>query len=147
LGSWQNGSAEDMVRHLIEINMSKFGKIYASLASIVVVVLFGLLVFIRNLPSEALVAFIGVLLGSLISSFVQYALSEANMRQQLRLAAPDKRLQAAQEAMTLCQRLRVVNGKEGIFDKVFQGCKDWRDTNSFASNANRWAAKITFKVH
>ena len=86
--------------------MSKFGRIYASLATIVVIVLFSLLVFLRDLPSEALVAFIGVLVGSLISGFVQFAMSEASMRQQLRLAALDKRLQTAQEAYTLWRRLR-----------------------------------------
>ncbi|MCJ7583794.1 MAG: hypothetical protein MUO30_03360 [Anaerolineales bacterium] len=110
--------------------MNKFGKIYASLSSVVVVVLFCLLVFLRNLPSEALVAFIGVLVGSLISSFVQYAMSEANMRQQLRLAALDKRLQAAQEAMTLWQRLRVANEKETDELDVLKDCKHWWDTNS-----------------
>ena len=110
--------------------MSKFGKIYASLSSLVIIVLFFFLVFFRNLPSEALVAFIGVLVGSLISSFVQYAMSEANMRQQLRLAALDKRLQVAQEAMTLWNRLRTANEKEADELNVLQDCKHWWDTNS-----------------
>jgi hypothetical protein len=110
--------------------MSKFGKIYVSLASLVVVILFILLIFVRNLPSEALVAFIGVLVGSLISGFVQYAMSEANMRQQLRLAALDRRLQAAQEAMSLWHRLRTANEKQDDELEVLRDCKVWWDKNS-----------------
>ena len=110
--------------------MSKLGRIYASLATIVVIVLFLLLVFLRDLPSEALVAFIGVLVGSLISGFVQFAMSEANMRQQLRLAALDKRLQAAQEAMTLWNRLRTANEKDANELDILRDCKGWWDTNS-----------------
>jgi hypothetical protein len=110
--------------------MSKFGRIYASLATIVVIVLFLLLVFLRDLPSEALVAFIGVLVGSLISGFVQFAMSESNMRQQLRLAALDKRLQAAQEAMTLWNRLRTANEKDANELDTLRDCKAWWDTNS-----------------
>jgi hypothetical protein len=111
--------------------MSKFAKIYIGLSSLVIVVLFCLLIFLRNLPSEAVVAFIGVLVGSLISGFVQYAMSESSMRQQLRLAALDKRLQAAQEAMTLWHRLRIIRDDEktdGL--DVLRDCKDWWDTNS-----------------
>lgn len=37
--------------------MSKFGKRYSSLASLVVVILFIILIFVRNLPSEARDAF------------------------------------------------------------------------------------------
>ena len=118
------------VRHLRETHMSKFGRIYASLATIVVIILFLLLVFLRDIPSEALVGFIGVLVGSLISGFVQFAMSETNMRQQLRLAALDKRLQAAQEAMTLWNRLRAANEKESDELAILQDCKDWWDRNS-----------------
>ncbi len=110
--------------------MSKFGRIYASLATIVVIVLFLLLVFLRDPPSEALVAFIGVLVGSLISGFVQFAMSEANIRQQLRLAALDKRLQAAQEAMTLWHRICEAGEKGQDELEVLQDCKNWWDTNS-----------------
>lgn len=115
--------------------MSKFGRIYASLATIVVIVLFLLLVFLRDIPSEALVAFIGVLVGSLISGFVQFAMSEASMRQQLRLAALDKRLQTAQEAYTLWRRLRRLphpgEPDDGTpVEDTLRNCRDWWETHS-----------------
>jgi hypothetical protein len=75
--------------------MGTFGKIYLSVASLVIIVLFGLLIFARGIPSEALVVFLGVIVGSLITSFGQYVLSEGKMRQQARLAALDRRLEAA----------------------------------------------------
>ncbi len=120
--------------------MSKFSKIYAALASLVIIILFGLLVFLRNLPSEAIVAFIGVLVGSLISSFVQYAISDANTKQQLRLAALDKRLQAAQEAMTLWEHLCHVSEKGTNELDVLKDCKHWWDTNSLYLTAEARSA-------
>ena len=127
--------------------MSKFGRIYASLATIVVIVLFLLLVFLRDLPSGALVAFIGVLVGSLISGFVQFAMSEASMRQQLRLAALEKRLQTAQEAYTLWMRLRRLPRHDEPDDgtpveKILRDCRDWWETHSLFLTAE---ARIAFR--
>jgi len=110
--------------------MSKFGKIYLVASTIIIVVLFCLLIFLREIPSEALVVFLGVLVGSIITSFGQYLMSEANMRQQLRIAALDKRLQAAQEAMTLWHRLCDVSEKGKDELDVLHDCKEWWDTNS-----------------
>ena len=65
--------------------MNIWGKVIYTLSIIGVAILIGLLVVLRNVPSDAVIAFLGVLLGGLISGFVQYSMSEANRKQQLRL--------------------------------------------------------------
>ena len=77
------------------------------------------------MPSEAVIAFLGVLVGSVITGFVQYWISSSNRQQQLRLAALDKRLQAHQEAYTWWQRLRWANRQTDEFAKTVMGCQEW----------------------
>jgi hypothetical protein len=130
--------------------MSKFGKIYLVASTIIIVVLFCLLIFLREIPSEALVVFLGVLVGSIITSFGQYLMSEANMRQQLRIAALDKRLQTAQEAYTLWLRLRLLprideKQNEKLVFKVLQDCLQWWETHSLYLTAE--ARKAFKKAH
>ena len=122
--------------------MSTFGKIYLVISTIIIVVLFGFLIFVRNIPSEAVVAFLGVLVGSIITSFVQYMMSEANIRQQLRVAALDKRLQAHQEAFTKWQRLIYTDRKAEEFTRVILDCQEWWDSNCLYLTAD---ARKAFK--
>jgi uncharacterized membrane protein len=89
--------------------MSTFGKTYLVISTVVALILFVLLIFIKNIPSEPLIAFLGVIIGANISGVIQYATSDATIKQQLRLAALDKRLQAHQEAFAMWQRLRFTN--------------------------------------
>ena len=127
--------------------MGTFGKIYLVASTVTVVILFCLLIFLRNIPSEALVAFFGVLVGSIITSFVQYVLSEANMRQLLRLAALDMRLQTAQEAYSLWLQLRRLPRADEelnaeLVDKVLHDCQQWWETHSLYLTAE---ARNAFK--
>ncbi|MDO9303526.1 MAG: hypothetical protein Q7T89_19205 [Anaerolineales bacterium] len=89
--------------------MSAFSKIYLVISSIVIIILFALLIFLRDIPSEAVIAFLGVFVGSIVSGVVQFVTSDTNGKQQLRLAALDKRLQAHQEAFALWQRLLFIS--------------------------------------
>jgi uncharacterized membrane protein len=81
--------------------MSTFGKTYLAISTVVAIILFVVLIFLKNIPSEPLIALLGVIVGSNISGVVQYATSDATLRQQLRLAALDKRLQAHQDAYAM----------------------------------------------
>jgi xanthosine utilization system XapX-like protein len=124
-----------------------FTKIYLVASTVTVVILFCLLLFLRDIPSEALVAFLGVMVGSIITSFVQYLMSEANMRQQLRLAALDMRLQTAQEAYSLWRQLRRLPRAEGepnaeLVDRTIRDCQQWWETHSLYLTAE---ARNAFK--
>lgn len=115
--------------------MNIWGKVIYTLSIIGVAILIGLLVVLRNVPSDAVIAFLGVLLGGLISGFVQYSMSEANRKQQLRLAALDRRLETAQEAYTLWMRLRRLPRQDESEDSILiedtlRNCRDWWETHS-----------------
>ena len=113
--------------------MNTWGKVMSALSIIGVAILISLLILLRNIPSDAVIAFLGVLLGGLISGFIQYSMSEASRKQQLRLAALDKRLQTAQEAYTLWRKLlRLPHPDEPDdgtpVEDTLRNCRDWWET-------------------
>jgi hypothetical protein len=131
--------------------MGAFGKIYLVVSSVVIIVLFGLLMFVRGIPSEALVVFLGVLVGSLITSFGQYLLSEGNMRQQARLAALDRRLEAAQQAHTLWLHISrlfpIDEASDPFVESTLRESRQWWDKNSLYLTAEaRRAFMDAFKA-
>jgi len=68
-------------------------------------ILFGLLTIVKNISPDAVSAFIGVMVGSAITGAIQYWVSEADRRHQLRVAALDKRLEAHQRAYALWRKI------------------------------------------
>src|SRR5258706_10485015 len=120
--------------------MNIWAKALSSLTILAVAILIGMIMLFGNVPSVAVIAFLGVLLGGLISGFVQYSMSEANRKQQLRLAALDKRLQTAQEAYKLWMRLRRLprydEPDDGVpIEKILRDCLDWWETHSLFLSA------------
>jgi hypothetical protein len=122
--------------------MNKIGKIYLAISSIVILILFLLLLFFRNIPSEAAIGFLGVLVGSTIAGGVQLTVSSADATQQLKLAALDKRLQAHQDAFAMWQRLLFTNRPTKESDQLILECQDWWNNNCLYLSAD---ARIAFK--
>jgi hypothetical protein len=74
----------------------------------------------------ALIGLLGVLLGVFITGLWSYFIAKINYRNQLRLAALDKRLAAHQEAYLLCYELYCKHKSSGDErDKVQKKCEDW----------------------
>lgn len=109
--------------------MSRLSRVLVAIALILIAILFGSLVILRDIPSEAVAAFLGVLVGGIITGFVQYWISEADRMQQLRLAALDKRLQAHQEAYTLWRHLLFADKRGAEIHEVVKECQDWWEGN------------------
>lgn len=109
--------------------MKIFERILLIIFAIVIAVLFGLLAIFRNISSDAIAAFIGVLVGGAITSFVQYRISEADRQHQLRTAVLDKRLQSHQEAYTLWRKLLFANKDHETLSNVVAECEKWWDEN------------------
>ena len=120
--------------------MSTVGKIYLVISSAVIVILFGLLIYLRDIPSEAAIGFLGVIVGSTISGVVQLLISNINTKQQLRLAALDKRLQAHQEAYAMWQRLLFTEGQKKESTQLILDCQDWWNNNCLYLSADARAA-------
>lgn len=120
--------------------MITFSKSYLVIVSIFIVILFALLMFFRDIPSEAAIGFLGVFVGSLISGVVQFVTSDANSRQQLRLAALDKRLQSHQEAFALWQRLLFINRQKKEATQLILDCQEWWNNNCLYLSADARAA-------
>jgi hypothetical protein len=114
--------------------MSTFGKAYLVISTVVAVILFVLLMLRNDIPSETATAFLGVILGAIISGVIQYATSDAALKQQLKLAALDKRLQAAQDAYTswlTLYRLPSPDEDDGTdIVEVLRKSRDWWNANS-----------------
>jgi hypothetical protein len=110
--------------------MSVFGKAFLFVVVISIAILIGVTMAVRAVSPEAITALLGVLIGGSITSFVQYTMSEATRKQQLQLAALDKRLQAHQDAFTLWHRLIFANRRDNEeFAEVVQQCQDWWQSN------------------
>ncbi|MBI5351822.1 MAG: hypothetical protein HZB50_04210 [Chloroflexi bacterium] len=127
--------------------MSFLGKTFYALSIIAIAILIGLLILVRNIPSDAVIAFLGVLFGGALSGFIQYSISEANRKQNLRLAALDKRLQVAQEAHTQWLRLRRLPHPDEEDDgtpveETLRKSRDWWESNSLFLTAE---ARIAFR--
>lgn len=122
--------------------MSTFGKVYLTTSTIVAIILFALLIFLKNIPSEPLIAFLGVIVGSYISGVVQYATLDANMKQQLRLAVLDKRMQVHQEAFAMWQRLRFTKRPTKESTQLILDCQEWWNNNCLYLSSD---ARVAFK--
>jgi hypothetical protein len=129
--------------------MKMFERILLAIFVIVIAVLFGLLAIFRNISSDAVAAFIGVLVGGAITSFVQYRISEADRQHQLRTAALEKRLQTHQEAYTLWRKLLFANRDDGELSNVVTECEKWWDKNCLylTSSAREAFRKAYFAAH
>lgn len=109
--------------------MEKFQKILLAISVIAIVVLFGLLIVVKDISSDAVSAFLGVLIGGVITGYIQYLIAGADRRHELRTAALDKRLQSHQEAYTLWRKLLFANKKNDDVYDVIMECQEWWDNN------------------
>jgi hypothetical protein len=109
--------------------MSIATSLFPAIFMTVLAIVFGVLVIVRGVSSDAVSAFIGVLVGSAITGIFQYWTSEADRRHQLRIAALEKRLETHQHAYTLWRKLLFADkhSKE-IYDVVME-CQDWWERN------------------
>lgn len=122
--------------------MSKFGKIYLVISSIIILILFIYFIFFGDIPSGVAIAFLGVLVGSIISGVVQFVISDTNIKQQLRLAVLDKRFQAHQEAYTLWQGLLFIDRQKKESTQFILNCQEWWNKNCLYLSAD---ARSAFK--
>lgn len=101
--------------------------------ALIVVLIVGLplivLLAVMGPSTEAVAGLVGVLVGGTITGLSQYLISELDRKQQLRLAALEKRLRAHQEAYTLWRHLLFADGRgEDIYDVALQ-CQEWWEAN------------------
>ena len=116
--------------------MNTFGKIFIIISAVVIVLLFVLLVILREIPSEAAVGFLGILVGSIIAGTVQFVVTGTNIKQQFRIAALDKRLQAHQDAYALWRRLLIVDRQTEEVFRLLKECKEWWNNNCLYLSAD-----------
>jgi hypothetical protein len=94
----------------------------------VLVVIVGFLISARA-NNDALLALFGVVLGAGLTATVQHLNATAERRQQLRLAALDKRLAVHQEAFLLWRQLIAkMHDRNEVFEVVLR-CQDWWEHN------------------
>ncbi len=97
-----------------------------------VVVICGVLVALvatGYISAEPLVGLIGVVIGALITEYSHKQSAREDRRNQLRLAALDRRLQAHQEAFSLWRQiLKDLHNNEKIGNTVME-CQEWWDNN------------------
>lgn len=116
--------------------MNLVARVFLAILAIVLAVLFGLLAVIRGVSSDAVSAFIGVLVGSAIAGIVQYWTSEADRRHQLRIAALEKRLETHQHAYALWRKLLFADKRNNeIYDAVME-CQAWWENNCLYLSAS-----------
>lgn len=114
--------------------MSLWDKVIFAISVLAIAILFGFVFLMRSASLDAVIAFMGVLVGGLITGFVQYWISDADRKQRLRLAALDKRLQTAQDAYSLWFQLRRLPRPTPSMSKsvvkVLHDCQKWWEKNS-----------------
>jgi len=88
-----------------------------------------ILVLLGIAGSDALLGLLGVLIGGALVEASRYFAAEADLRNQLRLAALEKRLEAHQAAYTLWRRLMANFGQGQKTSDVVMECQDWWDRN------------------
>lgn len=111
--------------------MNKYLRIVFTILGLIIIfiVLYFLLPKLPKINSEAIIGFVGIIIGALISTASQSWISYFNRKNALRLAAIDRRLSTHQEAYTLWRKLN-----SNLFDKqkihnVVAECQDWWDKN------------------
>lgn len=109
--------------------MSTRSRVFLTALVLILALLFGVLAAIQGISSDAVSAFIGVLVGSAITGLIQYSSSEADRRNQLRLTALERRLEAHQQAYTLWRKMLFADKRSNeIYDTVIE-CQDWWEKN------------------
>ncbi len=104
-------------------------KILIAIVVLAIIVVLIILIGFGFISAGPLVGLIGVVIGSLISEGSHYLSAREERRNQLRLAALDRRLQAHQEAFSFWKR--IMNNlsnpvKEG---QIVIACQEWWDNN------------------
>lgn len=83
------------------------------------------LVFLGRIGAESLLGLLGIIIGALMSEFSHNESSREDRKNQLRLAALDRRLQAHQEAYSLWHRLMKDMGDQLQLSQTVQDCQSW----------------------
>jgi len=110
----------------------KFSNLSILLGLLLVLIAFvilGLGVNIFGFSSDALLSLISAIVGGLIATTSQVWVSEQDRRNQLRLAALEKRLQAHQEAYTFWRKLKFNAANEKTIGKIVEDSQTWWEEN------------------
>ena len=92
------------------------------------------------ISSDAWSGLLGVLVGGGISGAVQFFSSEADRKQEFRLAALERRLQAHQEAYAFWRRLLFADKRNGEIHEVVIKAQEWWEQNClYLTSDARWA--------
>jgi hypothetical protein len=109
--------------------MNKIGYIVLGLLAIFAAALLLLHISGQRISSDAWSGLLGALVGSGISSAVQFFSSEADRKQEFRLAALERRLQAHQEAYALWRRLLFADKRNAEIHEAVIKAQEWWDHN------------------
>jgi len=105
---------------------------------LLIFIFLGFLCLTFFLDSKSAIGMIGVVVGALISGFFSYFISETNYKQQLRLAALDKRLEAHQQAFALWWEIRSnIYHDDKISDTIKKATKWWQNNCLFLGPKSR----------
>lgn len=122
--------------------MNKLRYTVCGLLALLSVALLLLLISGQRISSDAWSGLLGALLGSGISSTVQFFSSEATRQQEFRLAALERRLQAHQEAYALWRRLLFAHKQNAEIHEAVIKAQEWWEQNCLYLTSN---ARSTFQ--
>ncbi len=107
--------------------MNKPWVTFLALLIAISVLLYFVLVVLRIVEPDALLGLLGVLVGGALVEASRHLAAEVELRNQLRLAALDKRLEAHQQAYSLWRKLIANTGQgDKTIDTVIE-CQKWWD--------------------
>jgi len=84
----------------------------------------------RDISSDAIAAFLGLLVGGAVTGLIQYGIAEADWKHQLRTAALEKRLQVHQEAFALWRSIRQLIESDVGKPSLIEECEKWWENNN-----------------
>jgi len=125
--------------------MKTIGKILLTILFIFIVLLFGFLAITRYISSDAIAAFLGLLVGGAVTGLIQYGIAEADWKHQLRTAALEKRLQVHQEAYALWRSILQLIGSDVGKPSLIEECEKWWENNNLYLTAQ--AREAFFKAY
>jgi hypothetical protein len=109
--------------------MTTTTKILIALAVAIASGLLAFLIISGYMGAEPLVGLLGVATGALISELSHSQSAHEDRKNQLRLAALDRRLQAHQEAFSFWRRLMHNLGNQGELSQIVLDCQEWWNDN------------------
>lgn len=130
------GSLKKIQRLITETGVLPFLVLVAGIAFVVALIfaLFGLV------DSKAVIAFLGVIIGSTLTSLTSLLSAKENRKLQLTVASLDKRLQAHQSAYALWYEIvRVVHHQENLLEVIKKADEFWANNCLYLDPLSRKA--------